>query len=220
MMQIGKINKMTENNIHDSIWNIFQMHVTQTGTASEVWSKFVTVLGKQMVTLPTNQLLQLQNINQDIIDLTAWWKSNIAQVSKTKSKTKAIWIALQEYDSPSGEGTNYAYTMRGCSDYDDEHNFWVKQIAWHNEQLAIAPDSILEVQEIIKSLPSDQWEILDWILPLALSCFIFNEIITQHIDKSALLHDQKIVEAALGYMDGDYMGLAPITVGKKDLDEE
>jgi hypothetical protein len=203
---------------HDQVWNIFQIQLSQQSTARKTWAQFVDALVQYGLPLDVVALKKITSIEQDIKDLKDWFLSNTRGI-KTFSRTKAIWIALAEYYNEQDQKNIYALTMRGCTTYDDEHNFWSKDILWQNQASVIAPDALIELLCLIKPI-DENFELLDWILPLALSCFIFNEILSDYIDPREVLQEQKIIEVGLGYNDGDYMGLYPIAIRKEQMNEE
>jgi hypothetical protein len=192
--------------LHDSLWHILQQCLANKNAAKENWQKLLSTLPTHVNSTVYAELASIKNIDQDVADIKAWFIQQL-QAAKKLSSTKAIWIRLAQFTDEQAQQEVYAINAIGSNAYDEENNFWNKQKIWEQENAWLLPDTLGEIKNIIEQ-DEEHAEILDWILPLSLICFMFNEInpsLSEYLPNGVA-----IIETTIGYDNGDYIGVHPI----------
>jgi hypothetical protein len=193
---------------HDAIWEVFQKLVDNKKTAFENISSLLL----ELENLIPNLNIKLNNleflINEDVKDIASFLEQK-AQQQNIPANTKALWINVESYTNSQTNEEVYASSINGCKAYDDENNFWNKQIVFQPQGL-ISLDSVAALNE--QFISHEQYEYIDWILPLAATAFVCNEALDTKVNKSLFLKNVEFLEVCIGYADGDFIGLHPIFV--------
>ncbi len=179
---------------HDEIWEVFKKLADKPKHAVENTKAILAVLGLEELEAEISTL-----VTQDVQDITTSFLAAIEQPPLT-NKIVALWLPIEEYKE--ADNTFYGARIIGCKSFDEEDNFWIKSQVYTNDAVFILDslEALMKHKRITVN-----FEFLDWILPLALYTFVFNEAIQQ-----CNMDFEKPIEIAIGYVDGDLMGLYPL----------
>lgn len=190
---------------HDKSWETLKLIYDLKLTAKEAWNKFIEFHEQ---TNPKSYWTNLKNIDIETeqIELKEWLEQLILNNPLPK-ETVAIWIGLLKLEVNEMEvPTIY---LVGTETYDAEDIEWACEPTFLPENRYGQPALLKEIDEIAKT-DEDNYEFLDWILPLAYCTFTIDEIIRTKIDTTLFLKHHSLINFAVGHDSGDYMNLSSI----------
>lgn len=190
---------------HDKSWETLKSIYDLKLTAKEGWNKFIEFHEQ---TNPKTYWTNLKNIDiePEQIELKEWLEQLIVNNPLPK-ETVTIWIGLLKLEDNEMEvPTIY---LVGADTYDAENIDWACEPTYLPENRYGQPALLKELDEIAKT-DEDNYEFLDWILPLAYLTFTIDEIIRTKIDKTLFLKYHSRLHFAVGHDGGDYMDLSSI----------
>ncbi len=190
---------------HDKSWETLKSIYELKLTAKEAWIKFIEFHEQ---TNPKTYWTNLKNldIETEQIEIKEWVEQLIENNPLPKA-TVALWIGLLKLEDNEMEvPTIY---IVGADIYDAEDIEWACAPTYLPENRYGQPALLKELDEIAKT-DEDNYEFLDWILPLAYLTFTIDEIIRTKIDKTLFLKYHSRIHLAVGHDSGDYMDLSSI----------
>src|SRR5690606_38716213 len=100
--------------------------------------------------------------------------------------------------------------LHGANQYDKEDIEWATEPNYEPdlERKYFIPEGLNELNNLIEG--DEDYSFLDWILPLAYSSIILENLITNKIDKTILKNIDKL-GVTTGFDSGDFQALAPLT---------
>jgi len=190
---------------HDKSWEILKSIYDLKLTAKEAWNKFIEFHEQ---TNPKTYWTSLKNIDIEFeqIEIKEWLEQLIENNPLPK-ETVALWIGLLKItDNEMEVPTIYVV---GTDTYDTEDIGWACEPTYLPENRYGQPALLKEIDEMAKT-DEDNYEFLDWILPLAYSTFTIDEIVRTKLNKTIFLKHHSRINFAVGHDSGDYMNLSSI----------
>ncbi len=191
---------------HDKSWENLKSIYDLKLTAKEAWNKFIEFHEQ---TNPKTYWTDLKNIDIEAeqIELKQWLEKLIENNPLPK-ETVALWVGLLKLEDNEMEvPTIY---LVGADTYDAEDIDWACEPTYLPENRYGQPALLKEIDEIAKT-DENNYEFLDWILPLAYSTFTIDELVRTKLNKTIFLKHHSNINVAVGHDSGDYMNLSTIS---------
>ncbi len=191
---------------HDKSWETFRTILNSKVTARQAWTKFIE-FHEQNFPKPYWTSLKEIEIEEEQTNIINWL-TNVVTKKPIPKKIVAIWIGLLKFagDNESEIPTIY---FGGADNYDKDDSNWACDLTYLPDNRYAQPGLLQDIDTISKAY-EDDYEFLDWILPLAYCAFTFDEIIRTKLDKSLFLKHKDKIFVAVGHDSGDYIDLTTI----------
>ena len=190
---------------HDKSWNCLKEIFASKLTAKEAWNKFIDFHDKSVPKSYWTALRKL-DIGEEQTEIVNWLQQLIAD-DPIPETVVAIWIGIFKLADDDRE-TPAIYFV-GADTYDKDDIDWACDPAYLPEGRYVQPGILQQIDDIAKA-DEENYEFLDWILPVAYCTFTFDEIIRTKINKKLFLKHKDKLYAAVGHDSGDYMDLSNI----------
>jgi hypothetical protein len=190
---------------YDKSWDALTSIFSTKMTAINAWSKFIEFHEQ---TNPKPYWTRLKNLEIEIeqIDIVNWIE-NILKETPIPEKTIALWIGIIKFEENEKEIP--AIYLIGADTYDKDKMEWACNPTYLPDNRYALSGLLKEIDEITIN-DKENYNFLDWILPLAYCTFTLDEIIRIKLDKKKILKNKKILNIAVGHDSGDYMNLTAI----------
>ena len=192
---------------HDKSWDAFATIFKKAVSFSESWSRLIDFHEKIKAKKYWTQLRNVDH-SQDQKEIKEWL-NELPLKNPIPSSVKALWIGIAQLYDEKENKEFYAYYLQGADSYNENDIDWASEPSYEPEEKYFVPDILNNVRSKIKKDKND-FSFLDWILPLAYSSFLFNDILKTELDKSKFFNSQKQLFVTIGYDSGDFKELAPI----------
>lgn len=191
----------------DKSWEAFTTILNSKVPARQAWTKFIE-FHEQNFPKPYWTPLKEIDIEEEQTDIINWL-TNVVTKKPIPKKILAIWIGLLKLagDDESEIPTIY---FGGADNYNRDNSEWACDLTYLPDNRYAQPGLLQDIDSIAKTNEND-YEFLDWILPLAYCAFTFDEIVRTKLDKSLLLKHKEKIFIAVGHDSGDYIDLTTIT---------
>jgi len=190
---------------HDKSWKTLKSIFELKLSAKEAWNMFIDFHEQTNPKIYWSNLKDI-DIETEQVEITEWIEQLITN-NPIPKETVAIWIGLLKLaDNEIEVPTIY---LVGADTYDAEDIDWACEPTYLPENRYGQPALLKEIDEIAKS-DEDNYEFLDWILPLAYSTFTIEEILRTKLNKRLFLKYHDRINVAVGHDSGDYMDLSCI----------
>jgi len=192
---------------HDKSWETFASILNTETTARQAWTEFIEFHEENFPKPYWTKLKEIE-IEEEQSNIVSWLTSVVTKKPVPK-KIAAIWIGLLKL---AGDNENEipAIYFGGADNYDKDDSDWACDLKYLPDNRYAQPGLLLEIDLIAKS-DEDNYEFLDWILPLAYCAFTFDEVVRTKLDKSLFLKHKDKLFMTVGHDSGDYISLTPIT---------
>ena len=192
---------------HDKSWNAFETILKKGIALPESWTLLIDFHEKIKTKKYWTQLRSLNHSPEqnEIKD----WLNELAKKYPIPNSVKAIWIGIAQLYDEKENKEFYAYYLQGAETYDENSIEWATEPTYEPADKYIVPDILNNIRTITKK-DNEDFSFLDWILPLAYSSFLFDDILRTGLDKSLFLKTQKQLFVSIGYDSGDFKELTPI----------
>jgi hypothetical protein len=192
---------------HDKTWETFTTILHSKVPAKRAWTKFIE-FHEQNFPKPYWRPLKNIEIDEEQAAIVNWL-TNVLTNKPIPKKVIAIWIGLIKFEGDNESEIPTIY-FGGANNYDKDASDWACDLTYLPENRYAQPGLLQDIDAIAKS-DEDNYEFLDWILPLAYCAFTFDEIVRTKLDKSLfLMHNDKVF-IAVGHDGGDYIDLTTIS---------
>jgi hypothetical protein len=184
---------------HEDAWASLERTLSQKQSATDAWDDFLT----SMETIAPHRIwdqlreITVENEQQEIRE----WLNGAAEVRDLPDSIQGFWIGITQMHVKSVDRDVYAYYVVGCDSFSEEDAEWATESSLRLTDTYCAPDFLLEVQTMIAD---EDGELLDWILPLALSAFVFDDIIRNSLNPKFHKSGLSEMKFAVGYDGGDF----------------
>lgn len=191
---------------HDKSWEALTTILNLKISARQAWTKFIE-FHEENYPKPYWTGLKEINIEEEQTDIINWL-SNIVTQKPIPKQVLAIWVGLIKLldDNESEIPTIY---FGGGDNYDKNDSNWACDLTYLPDNRYAQPGLLLDIDAIAKAV-KDDYQFLDWILPLAYLAFTFDEIVRTKLDKRVFLKHKHKVFVTVGYDNGDYIDLTTI----------
>jgi len=190
---------------HDKSWDCLERIFKNKLSAKKAWNDFID-FHEQINPKPywtDLRNLDIENEQNDIVN----WIQQLLTDSPLPESVQAIWIGILRLEDNGNEIP--AIYLVGADTYDKDDIDWACEPTYLPENRYVLPGILKEIDDIIKT-DNDNFEFLDWILPLAYCTFTFDEIVRIRIDKNLFLSKRDKIYVATGHDSGDYLDLSII----------
>lgn len=189
---------------YDKSWNILEGILKLKLPMKDAWSRFIEQQEHYLpipVWLKLKQL-QTENDKKDIVN----WVRQVEIEDPIPKNLVAIWIGIVLLDREEGEVP--AICLQGSEIFDDNNIDWAITSTYLPRNRYAIPTVFHEINEIIKS-DINNFEFLDWIVPLAYCAFMFDDIV-RDLNKELFEENLDKIYFTIGYDGGDYVKIARI----------
>ena len=191
---------------HDKSWDTFVEIINAKTTARQAWTKFIE-FHEQNYPKPYWTKLKDVEIEEEQTNIADWLTSVVTKKPIPK-KIIAIWIGLLKLTDKNEDEIPTIY-FGGAENYNKDDGDWACDLIYLPDKRYVQPGLLQEINLIAKA-DEDNYEFLDWILPLAYCAFTFDEVIRTKLEKKLFIkhHDKMFI--AIGHDGGDFIALTPI----------
>ena len=191
---------------YDKSWEVFTAILNSKVSARKAWTQLIQFHEKKF---PKSYWATLKEIEIEDEQTNIFnWLTDVVTKQPIPEKMIAIWIGLikVEGDNESEIPTIY---LGGADDYKKDDIEWACDLKYLPNN-GYAQPGLLQVIDTISRINDEDYDFLDWILPLSYCAFTFDEIIRSRIDKSLFLKHKDKIFISVGYDSGDYIDLTTI----------
>ncbi len=190
---------------HSKSWDLFINILALKLPAIEAWNKLLDA-HQEYAPRPYWQELKDLEVEAQLESMNDWLNQIVTE-EPIPDNVVAFWIGIVKFlDNTIEIPTIY---LVGASSYDRDDIDWACNPTYLPENRYAQPDVLQEIDDIAKT-SSEDYELLDWILPLAFCAFVLDEIITKNLDKRLFLRTHNEVYFAVGHDSGDYVDLSSL----------
>lgn len=192
---------------HENSWNAFETILRQGLSLPDSWNQFIDFLEKIKSKAYWQELRKI-NYDQEKVAVTGWL-NNLAAKSPIPDSVKSLWIGIAQLYDEKDDKEFYAYYLQGADDYDEQDIEWATTPSYEPVERYFVPATLNGIIYTIRDDKTD-FSFLDWILPLAYSSFLFDNIIRTGLDKSKFIASQNQIHVSIGYNGGDFINLTSL----------
>ncbi len=190
---------------HDKSWDSLTSIFAAKLTAKDAWNSFID---NHESTNPKPYWTALRNldIDKEQADILEWLQ-NLVTISPLPSSVVALWIGIIKFEDNEKEiPTIY---LAGADKYEKDDLDWALDPIYVPENSYAQPTLLQQIEDIART-DKDNYEFLDWILPLAYCSLTFDEIIRTKLNRKLFLTSNEKLFVAIGHDSGDYLDLSNI----------
>jgi hypothetical protein len=191
---------------HEKSWEAFTTILNSKASARQAWTKFIE-FHEQNFPKPYWAKLKEIEVEEEQANIVNWLTAVVTKKPIPK-KIKALWIGLIKLAANNEIEIPTIY-FGGSDNYNKEDNDWASDLNYLPEKRYAQPGLLQEIDAVAKT-DEENYEFLDWILPLAYCAFTFDELLRTKIDKGLFLKHKDQLFITLGYDDGDFIELTPV----------
>jgi len=197
---------------HDSSWEqltkLFNSHLP----VNEAWTKLIEFHEKLAPKTYWDKLKSLDLASEK--EVLKDWLQDLASKSPIPETVSALWVGLFKHTQdglPAGEAGKEMYViyLAGADNYSKDDIIWTSTPTYLPENRYAVPGILNEINDLIEKDKTDYY-FLDWILPVAYSAFILDEVIRTSLDKKLFLKHKAELHFTTGHDSGDYLDLTSI----------
>ena len=192
---------------HDKSWDKFQEVFTNKESVQFKWESIIKYHEEIKPKAFWKNILKinLESEQNEILD----WIQNIFKHEPIPERVRGIWIGIAKLWDEENEVEFYALYLQGAEQYDKEDIEWATKSNYEPEleRRYLIPEGLNKLDDLIAD--DEDYSFLDWILPLAYSSIILDNLIKNKIDKK-LLNSNGEIGFTVGFDSGDFQALTPI----------
>lgn len=190
---------------HDQSWDSLTKIFSSKMTAKEAWNKFID-FHEQTTPKPYWTALRNLTIEKEQADIVEWLH-HLVTSSPLPEKVVSLWVGILKFADDDKEiPTIY---LAGADSYNEENMNWACDPIYLPEDSYAQPPLLQQIDEIAKT-DKENYEFLDWILPLAYCTLTLDEIIRTKLNKKLFLINKEKLFMATGHDSGDYLNISII----------
>lgn len=190
---------------HEESWEWFESILQSKLSAKEAWSTLIDYHEKIAPQVNWNTLKNI-DVESEQIQIKDWFEQLVIS-NPIPEKTVALWIGLFKVEYENTEiPTIYVV---GADTFNNDDIEWACDPTYVPENRYAQPTLLKELDDAIKT-DEEHYKFLDWILPLACTAFIIDEIIHSAIRKSVFLDNRNKMFVTVGHDSGDYINVSCI----------
>lgn len=190
---------------HDQSWDSLTKIFASKMTAKEAWNKFID-FHEQTTPKPYWTALRNLTIEKEQADIVEWLH-HLVTSSPLPEKVVSLWVGILKFADDDKEiPTIY---LAGADSYNEENMNWACDPIYLPEDSYAQPPLLQQIDEIAKT-DKENYEFLDWILPLAYCTLTLDDIIRTKLNKKLFLINKEKLFVATGHDSGDYLNISII----------
>jgi hypothetical protein len=191
---------------HDKSWDNLQTVLNSKMNITGAWNKFIDFHEhtKPKPYWTSLRQLDLETEQTEIKD----WLEHLVKTSPLPQSVIALWIGIIKTLSENEEEIPTIYLV-GSDTYDKDDIDWACDPTYMPDNRYVCPGVLIKIDGIIKN-DEENYEFLDWLLPLAYCSLTLDEITREKLNKKLFLTSKKKLFVATGHDSGDYLDIATI----------
>lgn len=190
---------------HEISWEqltkIFDAHLP----VNEAWTKLIEFHEKKAPKTYWDKLKSLDLATEK--EVLKDWLQDLVTKSPLPETVSALWVGMFKHKQDEKE--MYVIYLAGADTYSKDDIIWTNTPSYLPENRYAVPSVLNEINDLIEKDKTDYY-FLDWILPVAYSAFILDEVIRTSLDKKLFLKHKAELHFTTGHDSGDYMDLTSI----------
>lgn len=190
---------------HEQVWAEFEAIVAQKLPVAQSWKKLVDLL-ENIKAKPYWSQIRNIDIATERKEIKDWFELTFSTDEVTE-ETKCLWVGIQEY-ADKDDTKLYGIYLSGY-EVNNPDDIDGKEPSYLPEESMIIVDNLSAIEKLINS-DSDDYDFLDWLLPVAYCSLILDDIIRNDLYKLLVLRHNDEMAIAVGYDGGDYVVLTTI----------
>ncbi len=190
---------------HDKSWDSLTTICASKLTAKDAWNKFID-FHEQTVPKPYWAALRQLDIDKEQADIVEWLQ-HIVTTSPLPESVIALWVGILKFGDNDKEIP--AIYLAGADNYDKDDIDWACDPIYIPKNGYAQPQLLQQIDDIAKT-DEDNYEFLDWILPLAYCALTLDEVIRSKLNKKLFLTSKDKLFVVTGHDSGDYLDISSI----------
>lgn len=190
---------------HDKSWDylvkLFNSHLP----VNEAWVKLIEFHEKDAPKTYWSKLKSMDLASEK--ELLKDWLQDLVSKHPLPASVSALWVGMFKHTQDEKE--MYVIHLTGADTYSKDDIVWASTPSYLPADRYAVPGILNEINSLIEKDKTD-YHFLDWILPVAYSAFIFDEVIRTSLDKKLFLKHKPELFFVTGHDEGDYLDLTPI----------
>ncbi len=191
---------------HDKSWDNFESVFNLRLPIKDAWNKIID-FHEQTVPNSYWTSLRLLDIEAEQVEIKEWLEQLVTK-SPIPDTVVALWLGITKLLEDEKEV--YVIYLIGADSYEEEDIEWAMEPTYDPENKYGIPGVLNQIGEITISGDKDDYEFLDWILPIAYCALTLDEIIRTKLNKNLFLKSRPKLFVTTGHDSGDYKELSPI----------
>lgn len=193
---------------NDLAWDKMGMLISEQLPVKDKWQQFIDFHTEQEPGTFWETLRDL-NVEKDSEEVQKWLE-DMATNDPLHEQVSALWLGIIHMHSEELQRTYFALYCMGYDQYSPYDLEWALRPSYAPENRFFTPVVMNELIPAIAEEDCETQTYLNWILPLAYSCFLLDDIIKNSLNKEAFLEHKEILNVVCGYDNGDYGEISPI----------
>jgi len=191
---------------HDESWDQLARILASKVPAREAWNNLIDFHEQSFPRSYWADLRQidLESEQEDIAD----WIHQIVRSEPIPKNILAFWIGILKLVDDTNKEVSTIY-FAGADNYDKDDIDWACDPSYLPENRYAQPPILQQIDNIAQK-DKENYQFLDWILPVAYCAFTFDEIVRTKLDKNLFLKHRKKIFVAVGHDSGDYIDISAI----------
>jgi hypothetical protein len=189
---------------NEQSWDDFEQIVSEQLPATLAWSKMIDLL-EAVKPKPFWPALRKIDIEAGRNAVKEWVEQTFIE-DGISDDTHCFWVGIAEYVDKN-DTKLYGLSIIGY-DVEDPDDLDGDEPTFSPEENLIILDDLVDIEQAVDH--DDDYAFLDWLLPIAYSAFVLDDLIRTDLDKQNILRFNDSIAMAVGYNGGDYMKLSPI----------
>lgn len=190
---------------HDKSWDCLTKLVDAKLPVNEAWIKFIDFHEKNAPKTYWDKLKSMDLASEK--EVIKGWLEDLAKNSPIPASVSALWVGMFKHTQDDKE--MYVIHLVGADAFSKDDIIWASTPSYIPQDRYAVPGILNEINSLIEKDKTD-YHFLDWILPVAYSAFILDEVIRTSLDKSLFLKHKPELFFATGHDEGDYLDLTSI----------
>lgn len=190
---------------HEISWEqltkLFDAHLP----VNEAWTKLIEFHEKKAPKTYWDKLKSLDLAAEK--EVLKDWLQDLVTKSPIPETVSALWVGIFKHTQDGKE--MYVIYLAGADTYSKDDIIWTSTPSYLPENRYAVPAILNEINDLIEKDKTDYY-FLDWILPVAYSAFILDEVIRTSLDKKLFLKHKAELHFTTGHDSGDYLDLTSI----------
>jgi hypothetical protein len=192
---------------HNKSWEKFQEIFSNQESIQSKWESIV----KYHQVIKRNDfwkgILKI-NLESEQDEILAWFQDVITHEPLPES-VRGIWVGIAKLWDEENQVECYALYLHGADQYDEEEIEWANAPTYQPdvERRYLALEGLNELDALIVN--DNDYSFLDWILPLAYTSIILDNLIRNKVDKK-LFKNSVEIGFTVGFDSGDFQVLTPL----------
>lgn len=189
----------------DKIWDKFHTYLSSDTSPNNKFRSLILSISQITGDESLSKLseINIETENQEMADRITEFVAD----SPIPNTIKAFWIGIFQYENEKNEIV-YGTHIVGCNTYASDDVEWACDPAYIPYERYFTIEVVNDFfQQIPPTTEEDVFEVLDWIIPIAISSFNYKYVIESLVEKNIFLPFQEEIHFSCGYDSGDYIEL-------------